>query len=330
MKKVAINGFGRIGRAILKSSAERKDPNFQIHLVNYGSGDVDDILHFLKYDSTHGVFNNFTRTGEKEIDINGQKVEFVSSYDIDAVNWKKTDVILECTGKNLTKESVQPFFAHGVAKVILSAPAKGDVDRTVVLGVNHNELLPTDRVISIGSCTTNCLAPIAKILHSNFGIESGFMTTVHAYTNDQRVLDSKHKDRRRARACAVSMIPTSTGAAKSLGIVIPELQGKLDGTAIRVPIHNVSLVDLTIQTQKNVDVASINNAMKRGAEGMKGILAINEEELVSIDFNKNPHSSIYDATQTKIVGDKMARVLAWYDNEWGFANRMLDVINLLS
>ena len=199
----------------------------------------------------------------------------------------------------------------------------------MVIGVNDNEITVEDKVISIGSCTTNCLAPIAKVLHNSFGIDTGFMTTVHAYTNDQRVLDSKHKDRRRARACAISMIPTSTGAAKSLGLVLPELKGKLDGTAIRVPVPNVSLVDLTVQLKKDVSVEGVHAAMRAEAQKIPDMLGISDEDLVSIDFNKTSYSSIYDSTQTKIIGDKMARVLAWYDNEWGFANRMLDAVNLL-
>lgn len=325
MVKVGINGFGRIGRLILRALLENYKDKIEVVGIN-DLGSIETNAHLIKYDSTHGILNHDVKTTSDGFYIGNQNIKVFAERDPVKLPWGKigADVVLECTGFFLDKVSAGKHIQAGAKKVIISAPAK-EVDFTLVQGVNSKELKKDHNIISNGSCTTNCLAPVAMVLEKSFGITYGYMTTIHSYTGDQKLLDTLHKDLRRARATEGAMIPTSTGAAKAMSLVLPSLKGKLDGTAIRVPTPNVSLIDLTLVTEKEVTPESINDAMSKAAKGeLKGILDINQKPLVSKDFNHNPHSSIFDATQTQVVKGKFSRVLSWYDNEWGFSNRMCD------
>lgn len=326
--KVGINGFGRIGRILFRAGFE----NLDIVGIN-NLGDAKSAAHLLKYDSTHGVFPGTVEAGENSLVVNGKSIPLSQEKDPAQIPWKEwgVDLVLECTGAFKNKEDFMKHVDAGAKAVLVSAPAPG-ADQTIVYGINHETYKPGEhKVISNASCTTNCLAPIAKVLNEEFGIVSGFMTTIHSYTNDQRILDTGHKDLRRARAAAVSMIPTTTGAAKAVGIVLPELAGKVDGVAIRVPTPNVSLVDLVFNSEKSVSVEAINSALTKASKGsLKGILATEDAPLVSIDFNGNSHSSIVDIPSTMVMGDKMAKVFSWYDNEMGFSHRMVDLANYMA
>lgn len=324
--RVAINGFGRIGRNVLRASLNHTDLEFV--LIN----DITDsktLAHLLSYDSVHGRIKAEVEHTEGALMINGKKIPVTSELDPAKLPHKDygVDIALECVGKFTDRAGSSKHLEAGAKKVLISAPAKSP-DITVVYGVNHKAYDPkAHHILSNASCTTNCLAPVVKVLHDRFGIESGLMTTVHSYTNDQRILDLPHKDLRRARAAALSQIPTTTGAAKAIGDVIPELKGRLDGMAIRVPTPNVSLVDLTATLLKDASVEDVNQAMKEASQGeLKGILGYSEEPLVSIDFNGDERSSIFDALSTKMIGKRLVKVLAWYDNEWGFSSRMRDVV----
>ena len=328
--KVGINGLGRIGRNLYRTSMGDKD--LEIVAVN----DITDpktLAHLLKYDSVLGNLKAEVKPGEDTIIADGKSIKVFKERDPAKIDWPSlgVDVVVESTGLFTNAEDARKHIRGSVKKVIISAPAKGE-DITVCLGVNDKSYDPAKHhVISNASCTTNCLAPVAMVLHQTFGIESGLMTTVHSYTNDQKLLDLPHSDMRRARAAALSMIPTSTGAAKAIGLVLPELKGKLDGIAIRVPTPDVSLVDLTVRTEKPASVESVNAALKSAANGpLKGILQYTDEELVSVDFLHNPHSSIVDGPLTKAIGDRMVKVFSWYDNEWGFSVRLRDCIKLVS
>jgi glyceraldehyde 3-phosphate dehydrogenase len=327
--KVGINGFGRIGRNLYRTAIGDKDLEFVA--VN----DVTDpktLAHLLKYDSVLGNLKSNVKPAEDSISVDGQTIKVFKERDPGKIDWPSfgVDIVVESTGLFTNAEDARKHLRGPVKKVIISAPAKGE-DITICLGVNDNTYdRAKHNIISNASCTTNCLAPLAKVVHESFGIESGLMTTVHSYTNDQRLLDLPHSDMRRARAAALSMIPTSTGAAKAIGLVLPELKGKLDGIAIRVPTPDVSLVDLTVRTAKPVTTASANAALKAAAEGpLKGIMQYTDEELVSADFLHNPHSSIVDGPLTKTIGDRMLKVFSWYDNEWGFSMRLRDLIKLV-
>lgn len=326
--KVAINGFGRIGRNVLKIAIDRD--NIEIIGVN-DLTDTRTLAHLIKYDSTQGRFNGTVDFDEGSLIINGERIRVTAERNPLDIPWEITpDVVIESTGIFRSKESNKGGYGdhlkNGAKKVILTVPAKDQVDRTVVLGVNDNELQDSDQCISNASCTTNCLAPIARVLNDRFGIENGLMTTIHSYTNDQRILDFPHADLRRARSAAISQIPTTTGAAKAVGIVIPELEGKLDGMAVRVPTPTGSLVDLVVNLKREATVEQINQAMKEAAEGpMKGVLEYTEDPIVSVDVIHNPASSIFDAQSTMVKG-KTAKVLSWYDNEWGYSSRVVDLI----
>ena len=325
MIKIGINGFGRIGRLVLRAIIENYNKKIEVVAIN-DLGSIEANAHLIKYDSTHGILNHEIKTSKDGIIINNQNIKVFAEKNPENIPWKDVgaDIVLECTGIFLDKSSAQKHIKAGAKKVIISAPGK-EVDFTIVQGVNSKELKKEHNVISNGSCTTNCLAPVAMVLEKTFGINYGYMTTVHSYTGDQKLLDTLHKDLRRARSTEGAMIPTSTGAAKAMSLVLPSLKGNLDGTAIRVPTPNVSLIDLTLVTEKDVTVESINEAMTKAAGGeLKGILDVNEKPLVSKDFNHNPHSSIFDLTQTQVIKGKFSRVLSWYDNEWGFSNRMCD------
>jgi len=327
MVRVAINGFGRIGRNILRASLGSLD-RIEFVCIN----DVTDartLAHLLKYDSVFGQIPAEVSVKDNSLILNGKEIKITAEKDPAKLPWKEmnVDIALECTGLFTNREKAALHLAAGAKKVLISAPAK-DEDITICLGVNHTNYDPKKHsVISNASCTTNCLAPVAKVLNDSFGIVKGLMTTVHAYTNDQKILDLPHKDLRRARAAALSMIPTSTGAAKAVSLVLPELKGKLDGMAIRVPVPTVSVVDLTAELSKSATAEEINAAFKAAANGpLKGVLQYADEELVSVDFKGNPHSSILDAPSTKVIGSNMVKVLSWYDNEWGFSCRMRDVV----
>ena len=327
MARFAINGFGRIGRNILRAAIKR-GANLDVVLIN----DIDKpttLAHLFKYDSVHGIFGGSVEATEDAVVINGKKIAVSAKRDPGELAHKdhKVDIALECSGRFTKREDADRHVKAGVKKVIISAPGKGQ-DFSVCYGINHEKYDPArHHVISNASCTTNCLAPVAKVLMESFGIERGLMTTIHSYTNDQRILDLPHEDLRRARAAAINMIPSSTGAAKMIGEVIPELKGKLNGTSIRVPTPNVSIVDLTAQLSRKTTVEEINSAFKAAAEGkLRGILEYNTEPTVSVDYNGNPASSIFDSTQTAVADDgKFVKVFSWYDNEWGFSNRMVDV-----
>ena len=328
--KVAINGFGRIGRNFFR--AAYKDPSLQIVAVN-DITDAKTLAHLLKYDSVHGRFEASVEVKENAIVVNGKEVRVLACKDAADLPWGKLEVeiVIECTGRYTDRDGAGKHIAAGAKRVIISAPAKGE-DGTFVMGVNEKTFDPAKHfILSNASCTTNCLAPVAKVLLDTFGIERGLMTTIHSYTNDQKILDLPHSDLRRARAAGMSMIPTTTGAAKAVSLVIPELKGKLDGMAIRVPTPNVSVVDLTAELSSNATAEQINAAMKKASEGpMKGILQYVDEPLVSIDFNHDPASSCFDALSTKVIGGKMVKVLSWYDNEWGYSCRLVDLAKYVS
>ena len=320
---IGINGFGRIGRCTLAHITEAARNDVQVVKIN-ATGPIETNAHLLKYDSVHGRFGGPVKVDGNTMDLGRGPIEVMSTYNPDDLDWSGVDVVLECTGKFNDGVKSAVHLDRGAKKVLISAPAK-NVARTVVYGVNHRQLLTDDRMVSNGSCTTNCLAPLAKVLNDAIGIESGIMTTIHSYTGDQPTLDRRHNDLYRARAAAMAMIPTSTGAAKALGEVLPELAGKLDGTAMRVPTPNVSAVDLTFMAGKDVTVQNVNDIVREAAQGYMGmVMAYDPEPKVSIDFNHTTQSSIFAPDQTKVVG-RMVRVLAWYDNEWGFSARMADV-----
>ena len=323
--KVAINGFGRIGRNILRSMVENRRTDLQLVAINDLTAPKTN-AHLFKYDSVHGRFHGDVKLEGDMMDVGMGPFKVLAERDPSKLPWAAlgVDVVLECTGIFSDKEKAAVHLAAGAKKVLVSAPSKG-ADLTVVYGVNHDKLSASHQVISNASCTTNCLVPVAKVLNDLCGIQSGYMTTIHSYTNDQRILDLPHEDLRRARAAAVSMIPTTTGAAKAVGLVLPELAGKLDGSSIRVPTPNVSVIDLCFIPQRETSVEEINAAMTRAAsQELKGILAVTSEPVVSVDFNHDPHSSTFDLTQTQIVDGRLVRVLSWYDNEWGFSCRMCD------
>jgi glyceraldehyde 3-phosphate dehydrogenase len=327
--KIAINGFGRIGRLVLRAGYKNKDVEF---VAINDLADAKTLAHLLKYDSTHGILDAEVKVGNNSIIVDDKEIKTFSVREPDLLPWKDLgiDVVLESTGKYTDKTGAGKHIEAGAKKVVISAPAKNP-DVTVVFGVNQEEYDKTrHNIISMGSCTTNCLAPIVKILHEEFGVEYGLMTTIHAYTNDQVVQDEPHKDLRRARAAALSIIPTTTGAARAIAEVIPEMKGKLDGLAIRVPVPNVSLVDFVATLSKSTNKNEINDKLREYAKGaMKGILMCSEEELVSIDFNGNKHSSIVDMPNTNVLGGNMVKILSWYDNEWGFSNRMLELLSFI-
>jgi glyceraldehyde 3-phosphate dehydrogenase len=329
--KIGINGFGRIGRCVLRAVLARQEKDLEIVAIN----DLDKpaaLAHLFKYDSVHRMWPGEVKAQEKAIVVDGRTIAVTAEKDPAVLPWKSlgVDLVLECTGRFTAREGSEKHLAAGAKKVIISAPAKGP-DLTIAYGINHDQYDPAKHhILSNASCTTNCLAPVAKTLLDTFGIEKGLMTTVHSYTNDQRVLDLSHEDMRRARAAGLSMIPTSTGAAKAIGEVLPALKGKMHGLAVRVPTPNVSLVDLTVVLKKNATPEEINAAYKKAAEGpLKGVLEYSEAPTVSIDYNDNPHSAILDATNTFVIEGNLVKVMAWYDNEWGFSNRMVDVAKFL-
>ena len=326
--KIGINGMGRIGRMIIRSIIENNNKNIDIKHINNRTNS-EACSNLLKYDSIHGKFNAEIDFDEKHLIINNKRITFSQETDLNNINWKKHDVdyVFECTGKFNSKDNLIPHLNNGAKKVIVSAPCKNS-DKTIVFGVNESVLKKDDKIISAASCTTNCLAPVAHVLNENFIIEKGFMTTIHAFTTDQRILDNSHKDPRRARSASQSIVPTSTGASKAIGEIIPTLKGKLEGIAMRVPTPNVSLVELVFCTKKELSVEKINLAFQNFSKKNK-ILQITEEKLVSIDFNHNSASSIVDASLTNIVGKNMGKISAWYDNEWGFSNRMCDIAEYL-
>ena len=325
--KVGINGYGRIGRNVLRALYE-SGRNKEIRVVAINDlGDAETNAHLTRYDTAHGRFPGEVKVDGDSMVVNGDRIRVFAQRDPSKLPWGElgVDFVLECTGLFTSKAKASAHLAGGAKKVVISAPGGDDVDATVVFGVNHQILRASHTVISNASCTTNCLAPVAQVLHQNIGIESGLMTTVHAYTNDQVLTDVYHSDLRRARSATMSMIPTKTGAAAAVGLVLPELKGKFDGFAVRVPTINVSLVDLTFTPKRATTAAEINQLMKAAAEGpLKGVLAYTEAPLVSIDYNHDAHSSTFDATMTKVIGGNLVKVCAWYDNEWGFSNRMLD------
>ncbi|WP_430469898.1 type I glyceraldehyde-3-phosphate dehydrogenase [Thalassospira lucentensis] len=323
--RVAINGFGRIGRLVLRSIVESGRTDVEVVAIN-DLGDVSTNAHLLKYDSVHGVLANDVKAEGENLVIDGKAIKVCSERDPANLPWAalNVDIAFECTGIFLDEAGAGKHLTAGAKRVLISAPAKGDI-KTVVYGVNSDSLTASDVIVSNASCTTNCLAPVADVLNKTVGITKGFMTTVHAFTGDQNTVDSLHKDMRRARSASLSMIPTSTGAAKAVGLVLPELNGKLDGTSVRVPTPNVSMIDLTFVAGRDTTVDEINAAIKEAANGpLKGVLGVCDEPLVSIDFNHNPNSSTFDVTQTQVIGGNFVRILSWYDNEWGFSNRMSD------
>jgi len=328
--KIGINGMGRIGRMVLRSVIESKNKNILIkHINNRTNSEITSSL--LKYDSIHGKFNADVNFNKNHLIINKNKISFSQKTNIEDIHWKKfgVDYVFECTGKFNSKEKLQAHLKNGAKKVVVSAPCK-NADKTIVFGVNEKTLTRNDKVISAASCTTNCLAPVANVLNENFKIEKGFMTTIHAFTTDQRILDNSHKDPRRARSASQSIVPTSTGASKSIGDIIPSLKGKLEGVAMRVPTPNVSIIELVFCTKKQITKEQINNAFSKASKKqLKKILEITSEKLVSVDFNHNPASAIIDSSLTNVVGKNMGKISAWYDNEWGFSNRMCDIAEYL-
>jgi glyceraldehyde 3-phosphate dehydrogenase len=325
--RVAINGFGRIGRLVMRAALEHPGRELEIVGIN-DLGPVETNAHLLRYDSVHGRFAGEVTTGDNWMDAGRGKIRVTAERDPAKLPWKElgVDVALECTGIFTKREAAAKHLEAGAKRVIISAPADG-ADMTVVMGVNHEELKPDHLVISNASCTTNCLAPVAYVLHQGIGIDRGYMTTIHAYTGDQSLQDTLHSDLRRARAAALSLIPTSTGAARAVGLVLPALKGKLDGTAIRVPTANVSLIDFTFDAARETTADEVNALMEDAAKSnrLKGIVGINKAPTVSVDFNHDPHSSTFDVTQTQVLDKTFVRVLSWYDNEWGFSNRMVEV-----
>ena len=327
--KLAINGFGRIGRNVLRALVEQERTDVEVVAIN-DLGPVETNAHLLRYDSVHGRFPGKIVTGEDTIDVGRGPIKVTAIKDPKELPWQGVDVALECTGIFNSRDKAAAHLGNGSRRVLVSAPASG-ADKTVVYGVNHDSLTGDDIVVSNASCTTNCLAPVAKVLHDAIGIDWGFMTTIHSYTGDQPTLDTMHKDLYRARAAAMSMIPTSTGAAKAVGLVMPDLDGKMDGVAIRVPTPNVSVVDLTFQAARDTSVEEINGAIHAAAGGkLAGILGVTDDKLVSMDFNHDSHSSVFATDQTKVMMGRNCRVLSWYDNEWGFSCRMLDTAVALS
>ena len=329
--KVGINGMGRIGRMVIRAIIESKNKNIEIkHINNRSNSETSCTL--IKYDSVHGKFDADLGFDKDHLIINKNKITFSQESKIEDINWKKFDVdyVFECTGKFNSKEKLLAHINNGAKKVIVSAPCK-NADKTIVFGVNEEELTKNDQIISAASCTTNCLAPVANVLHKNFEIEKGFMTTIHAFTSDQRILDNSHKDPRRARSASQSIVPTSTGASKALSEIIPSLKGKLEGIAMRVPTPNVSLIELVFLAKKKLSINNINDAFNNASKSkLKNVLQITNEKLVSIDFNHNQASCIIDGSLTNVVGDNMGKISAWYDNEWGFSNRMCDIAVYLS
>jgi len=324
--KIAINGFGRIGRMILRSLVERNVHDIQVVAIN-DLGSLEDNAHLFKYDSIHGRFVGKVTTSGDSLDVGFGPIKILAEPNPEKLPWGAmgVDIVLECSGRFTKRDSAAKHLAAGAKRVIVSAPCDG-ADITVVYGINHEKINDTHQVISNASCTTNCLAPVASVLHKSLGIECGYMATIHAYTGDQRLVDTLHTDQRRARAAAMSMIPSSTGAAKAVGLVLPELKGKLDGTAIRVPVANVSVVDLKVMVGRDTTIAEVNSFMQTAAKNeLHGILDYVTDHLVSVDFNHSPFSSSFDATQTQVVNNRLVRVLSWYDNEWGFSNRMVDL-----
>jgi len=328
--KVAINGFGRIGRLALRAIVESKRKDIEVVAIN-DLGTPDFNAHLLQYDSIHGQFPYKVRASKNSINVGSKAIKIFSERNPEDLPWGKlnVDVVMECTGIFTDKAKASLHINAGAKKVLISAPSK-DADITVVYGVNHKKIKKSHTVISNASCTTNCLAPVAMVLDKLCGINQGYMTTVHAFTGDQAILDTLHSDKRRARSASQSIIPTSTGAAKAVGLVLPQLAGKLDGTAVRVPTPNVSMIDLVFNAKKKVTIEEINNAMVKISSGsLKGVLNTSDQPLVSIDYNHNPASSTFDLTQTEVIGGKLGRVLSWYDNEWGFANRMSDTASVI-
>jgi glyceraldehyde 3-phosphate dehydrogenase len=328
--KIGINGMGRIGRMVVRSIIESKNKKFKINHINNRSSS-ETTCKLIKYDSVHGKFNADLKFDENHLLINKDKITFSQESKIEDIKWKKFDVdyVFECTGKFNSKEKLNAHIKNGAKKVIVSAPCKS-ADKTIVFGVNENIISKNDKIISAASCTTNCLAPIVNVLNNKFEIEKGFMTTIHAFTSDQRILDNSHKDPRRARAASQSIVPTSTGASRAIGEIIPDLKGKLEGVAMRVPTPNVSLVELVFCTKKKIDIDKINDEFEVYAKNeLKGILEVTHEKLVSIDFNHHSASAIVDASLTNVVGANMGKISAWYDNEWGFSNRMCDIAESL-
>ena len=328
--KIGINGLGRIGRMVIRSLIENKNKNIEIkHINNRSNSETSSLL--LKYDSVHGKFKTDINYKEKNLIINKKKISFSQKTELSKINWKKhgVDIVLECTGKFNSKDKCIQHIKNGAKKVIVSAPCKG-ADKTIVYGVNHKSINKDDLIISASSCTTNCLAPLALVINKEFEIEKGFMTTIHSYTADQRLLDNSHKDLRRARAAGQSIVPTSTGASKALEEIIPELQGKIEGIAMRVPTPNVSLVDFIFNSRNKLSVKKINDSfIKASNKELKNVLDTTNEKLVSVDFNHNSNSAIVDLSLTSVVGDNMGKVSAWYDNEWGFASRMNDLVEYI-
>lgn len=325
--KIAINGYGRIGSNVVRAIYEYGlQDKVKVVAVNSRSP-IETIAHLTRYDSVHGRFETTVETpDEKALVINGDKIRYTRESNPADVDWSVADVVMECTGVFRSRDKAQAYFDGGAKKVLVSAPAD-DVEATIVYGVNEGDLTPEQTFVSNASCTTNCLAPIAKVLEENLGIEKGLMTTIHAYTSDQRLIDASHKDLRRARSAAISMIPTKTGAAKAVGLVLPSLAGKVDGFAVRVPTQNVSVVDLTFQAKQATSVEAVNQLIKTASEGndsLAKVIGYNTEPLVSIDFNHRPESTIFDSTQTRVIGDNLVKIMTWYDNEWGFSCRMID------
>ncbi|MDA9702588.1 type I glyceraldehyde-3-phosphate dehydrogenase [Candidatus Pelagibacter sp.] len=325
--KIGINGMGRIGRMILRSIYEGNKKIEIMHINNRTNSETCSTL--LKYDSIHGKFKADISYDENNLIVNKNKISFGQETDLNKIDWKKygVDYVFECTGKFNSKDKLESHLNNGAKKVIVSAPCK-NADKTVVFGVNESELNKEDKIISAASCTTNCLAPVAHVLNENFLIEKGFMTTIHAFTSDQRILDNSHKDPRRARSASQSIVPTSTGASKAIGEIIPSLKGKLEGVAMRIPTPNVSLIELVFCTKKDLNIEKINSAFEDFSKKSK-VIEITKEKLVSVDFNHNPASSIIDASLTNVVGKNMGKISAWYDNEWGFSNRMCDIAEYL-
>ena len=329
--KIGINGFGRIGRMIVRSIIENNSSNIKIQHINSRSNAETASL-LLKHDSIHGKFKCKIKYDKKYLTLNEKKISFSQHTNLDEIKWKKygVDYVLECSGKFNVKEKLITHIKNGAKKVIVSAPCK-NADNTIVFGVNEKSLKKTDKIISAASCTTNCLAPVAYVINNNFKIEKGFMTTIHAFTTDQRLLDNSHNDPRRARSASQSIVPTSTGASRSIGEIIPELKGKLEGVALRVPTPNVSLIELIFCTKENLSINKINTALKNSSKNqLNGILEITDEKLVSIDFNHNSNSAIIDASLTNVVGNNMGKISAWYDNEWGFSCRMIDLVKYIN
>ncbi len=332
MVKVGISGFGRIGRDVLRASLERKDLGFEVVAINNGSGDTKQLAHLFKYDSLYGIFDGEVVAKDDAIEIDGKEIKVVVHRNPEEIPWKEfgVDIVVDATGAFKDIEGLGKHLKAGAKKAIITAPAK-ECHKTIVMGVNHEEYDPeNDHILSNASCTTNCLAPVAKVILDKFGINKGLMTTVHAYTNDQRILDGDHKDLRRARAAAESIIPTTTGAAKAVALVIPELEGKLNGFAMRVPTPTVSVVDVTFETEKKVSAEEVNAALKEASENeLKGILGFSDEPLVSIDYRKDSRSSIVDGLSTMVIDD-MVKVVSWYDNEWGYSERVVDLVDYVA